>query len=303
MIRSISVSPWWAEGKMLRGELTFEEIVDRTADMGVDGIDMQEIYLGLSPHPDPARLRHLRSYSESRGLRVLSSWFYADTLGLAGLYSPEAAVAHIGRYLAIGASLGSRYIVLQNGEPAPGTDPSTARDTLLRVYEGIAPLAERAGVVIGFEAARSFSTFNSPQGALALVKDFGSPWITVTPDFEAWRRPTDGMPIVYVENPGATQQEPLPIEVFRDCLPYAPFVHGKFLEFDENGTDPNYPVDELMAAVREVGLEHDFLVEYEGWLPEVHPERDGETEVRKGVALLRSHLGTSSAVLAGEGAK
>lgn len=290
MIRTISVSPWWAEGKMLRGELTFEGIVDRTARMGVDGLDMQEIYLDLSPNPDPAHLRRLRSYTESRGLAISSSWFYANTLGVAGLYSVDVAVGHISRYLAIGASLGSRYVVLQNGEPAPGTDRAQGRDTLLRIYEQIAPVAEDFGVVIGLEAARSFSEYSSPQGTLALVKDFGSPWITVSPDFEAWRRPTEGMPIAYVENPGATQPEPLPIGVFRDCLPYAPFIHAKFLEFDETGTDPNYPVDELMAAVREAGTDHDFLVEYEGWLPEVHPERDPETEVRKGVQLLRSHL-------------
>lgn len=285
--RHISVSPWWAEGLMLRGSLTIEQIIDKSADMGIDGIDMQEIYLGLSPNPDPERIAHLRRYAASRSLDVSSCWFYADTLGVAGIHSVDVAVSHITRYLAIGAQFGSRYVVIQNGEPAPGVGERQARAMLREIYDRIAPVAIDHNITIGFEAARSFSLFNSPQGALELVKQFGSPALTVVPDFEAWRIPTEGMPVSYVENPGAVQPEPLDLSVFTDCLPYAPFVHAKLLEFDSEGNDPNYPVDELMRAVREHDQPHDILVEYEGWLPDVHPERDAEQEARKGVELIR----------------
>ena len=90
--------------------------------------------------------------------------------------------------------------------------------------------------------------------------------------------------------PGVERREGLPVEVFADCLPYSPFVHAKFLEFDDSGTDPNIPVDEMFAAVRAAGGDHVFCVEYEGWIPDLFPERDALAETAKAVALLRRQL-------------
>lgn len=91
----------------------------------------------------------------------------------------------------------------------------------------------------------------------------------------------------YAEDPGARQAPPLSVQDFVDCLPYSRYVHAKFLEFDEDGDDRNFPIAELLAAVRDDPDTHDLPVEYEGWLPEVDPELDPETEAAKAVALVR----------------
>lgn len=288
MIGEISVCPWWAEGEMLRGRLTIEDIIDRTAAMGVEAIDVQEIYLGLSPNPDPSRMRQIRLRIAARGLNVSSCWFDSHLLALAGLYSVDSVVEHLTRYLAIAESFNAKYLVVQNGEPAPGVTSAEARGQLMAVYERVAPLAEDHGITLCIEAARSFSEFQSPLGALALIRDLDSPSVRLAPDFEAWRIPQDYMPSAYIGHDGPTH-EPLSIDAFRECLPYAPYVHAKLMEFDDNGTDPNYPVDDLMRETQGSPLQHDVLLEYEGWVPEVFPDRDAETETRKGVELIRSY--------------
>lgn len=273
-LRDVSLNPWWAEGLMLRDGMSVEAVLDATAAMGVGWYDVQEAFLGLSPHPDPVALARLRRAATASGVQVLSSWFYADVLGVTALTSVDTVVEHLRRYLVIAAGLESRYLVIQNGEPGPGVDVAQARAALLRVYEGIADDAEELGVTVCMEAARAASPFNSPSGALSLVEEFDSPWITVAPDFEAWRVVSTRLPSGYVENPGMSAPDPLTVEDFARCLPRAPFVHAKFLEPDDRGEDPNYPARELLELVRQDRAPHDVSVEYEGWLPEVHPDRD-----------------------------
>jgi hypothetical protein len=101
------------------------------------------------------------------------------------------------------------------------------------------------------------------------------------------------MPTQYAENPDAPQAKPCSLAVFEACLPYAPYTHAKFLEFTEDGEEPNYPIHELMALALADSRDHDFLIEYEGWLPEVHPERDEIRETTRAVALMRRLLGDS----------
>ena len=287
----ISLNPWWAESLLLGHGMTVEEIFERSAALGIDGVDIQESYLGLDPYPDPLRIRALRRTLAGLHLEAISCWFYCDLLGGARVASVDAVIEVVRRYLAIAAELSSRYLVLANGHTPPGRRPEAGRDTLMRIYEGIAPGADDADVVVCFEAARAGSRFNSPKGALTLVKEFGHPRLQMAPDFEAWRRPSQAMPASYAENPGARQALPLSVEDFRECLPYSPYVHAKFLEFDQDGDDHNFPTADLLAAVRDDDYAHDLSVEYEGWLPEVHPERDPEIETAKAVALVRRLAG------------
>jgi hypothetical protein len=294
MIGQISLNPWWAEGLMLREGLAVERLIERTAAAGAEGIDMQEAYLGLSPHPDPAVVRRLRSSVAASGLVVTSCWFYADVLGVAGLYSIDVAVAHVERYLAITELFESRFMVIQNGSPPPGMSVAAGKDVLLRFYDRIAPLAPAHGVIVAFEAARGGTPFNSPDGATALVREFGSEWLTVAPDFEAWRLPNASMPSHYAENPELTQADPLELGVLRDCLPWSPFIHVKFLEPQLDGSDPNYPIAELLGIVLEGEREHVLSVEYEGWLPEIHPELDAEAQASLALAAVKRFRETSA---------
>jgi sugar phosphate isomerase/epimerase len=290
MSSTIALNTWSLEGKVLRGEMSLADVVEATAAMGVQGIDINEMYMGFNPNPDPALLRSIRRLCESFGLKITSCWFWGDLLAAVTMESLDAAVAHITRYLAVMETLRSSSLTISNGSLPPGVAVEEARSILRRLYERLGPIAEDHGVVIGFEAARAGTPFNSPQGALELVKEFDSPFLTLTPDFESWRRPTEKMPMRYAEDPDSVQAEPLAIHVFADCLPYSPFIHAKFLEFDETGTDPNYPLDEMFAAVRAGGRDHVFTIEYEGWIPDIHPERDAATETRKAIDLIRKQL-------------
>ena len=50
-----------------------------------------------------------------------------------------------------------------------------------------------------------------------------------------------------------------------------------------------------MARVRRAaGTDHVFCVEYEGWIPDLFPERDPLVETKKAVALLRRQLPTAA---------
>lgn len=288
MIRHVSLSPWWAEGEILSGRMDVEEVFEATARMGVTAVDIQEAFLDLSPHPDPRTVHKLRSALARTGLAALSCWFYSDVLGAVAATSIDATACHLERYLAITAQFGARYLVIQNGEPPAEVTHQRARSNLLAIYDRIAPFAEECGVVVGMEAARAASAFNSPLGALDVVDQFDSPWVTLVPDFEAWRLPSESLPNVYVENPQMKQPDPLDASDFERCLVRAPLVHAKFLQVGPDGSDANYPGHELLALVRDDPGEHDISVEYEGWLPEILPQQDPLRAAQAAVAFVRS---------------
>jgi hypothetical protein len=267
--------------------MKFPDLVEAIAALGADGIDVNEIYMGLSPNPDPSVLRSSRRLCESFGLRITSCWFWADMLAAVTMESFESALAHATRYLAIAEILHAPCITITNGHLPPGLEATAAHSILMRLYEQLLPRAEDHGVMIGLEAGRAGTPFNSPQGVLSIVNAFESRFLTVTPDFESWRRPTQKMGARYIQDSEAPKGEPLSVEVFREVLPYSPYIHAKFLEFDESGTDPNYPIDDIFAAVRAEGGDHTFTIEYEGWIPDIHPERDSRVETAKAIALIR----------------
>jgi hypothetical protein len=292
MANTIALNPWSVEGLILRGELTVPEMIEWAAKTGFDAIDLGESWMGLSPNPDPARLRDIRSRTRDLGLSVSSCWFWSDLLAATTILgSPDRAMDHVRRYLAIAEAVGATYVTLQNGVVPPGITTAQARAVLLDLYAQIAPAAADHGVVVGFEAARPTSEFNSPQGALDLVREFDSELITVTPDFESWRRPRPGMPpLSYPENPGRQLDEPLDVSVFVDCLAHAPLIHAKFLEFDEDGEDPNIPAIALLDALRADDNDHVICVEYEGWIPDLFPDREPRRETGKALDLIRRRL-------------
>jgi hypothetical protein len=289
MRRKLSLNPWWAEGMFIKRQITFPQIIEAIAEMEVDGLDMNDIYLQDGPNPDPRLIRQARRLCAAAGLEIMSCWYYTDLAGAAILGSPEAAVAHVARLLAVTETLGSKFLVISNGNLPKGTSAPVARSMLMKVYDGLIPLAEEHDIVIGLHAGRARTPFTSPGGALELVKEVGSRYLTVTPDFEAWRRPAAGMPVRYTDNPNLVQDTPLDVGVFQQCLPHAPVIHAKFLDV-ASGDEPNYPLDELFAAINGDSAPHNICIEYEGWIPEVHPERDPVAETRTCVEIVRRRL-------------
>ena len=149
-------------------------------------------------------------------------------------------------------------------------------------------MAEQHDVIIGIDGG--LAGFCSPRTALRLVQKLGSDYLTVTPDFEAWRTPTKAIPGLFIETPDVEKTEGLPLAVFKECLPYAPLIHAKFLAFDEHDEEPNFPVAEMMSLVRKSSREHTFVVEYEGWIPDINPHLDPISETKKGIRLLTRYL-------------
>ena len=292
MIRDIVLNPWWGEGLMLQRKADVRDLIETSAKIGADGIDMQEGYLCCSPNPDLLKIHEYRNIARANGLKINSCWFYTDTLGAVRASSLQKTVDYLKRDLLITAMFESPYLVIQHGEPGKNQSYEDAKDTLFRVYDELVPLAEQYQVKVCFEAARILSPFNSPEGALALIREYDSHWITLTPDFEAWRKKNESMTSSYVENPGMTQPDPLPISVMEKCLPNSRYVHAKFLYFDENGEEPNYPERELLQIIENYEKPVDLCIEYEGWLPEIHPELAPAAEVKKAfdlVASIRGH--------------
>ena len=176
------------------------------------------------------------------------------------------------------------------GGLVPGMKFEEGYELLIKVLKNIIPTAEEYNVFIGLESART-SGFSSPQLALKLVKSIGSDFLTVTPDFEAWRIPTEDIPGFHVESPGIETTESLSIDIFKECLPYAPLMHAKFLAFDEKGEDPNFPIAEMMSLIKQSNREHILSIEYEGWIPDINPHLDPIVETKKCITLLNRYLG------------
>ena len=55
--------------------------------------------------------------------------------------------------------------------------------------------------------------------------------------------------------------------------------------------EPNYPIAEMMSMVKHSNREHTFVIEYEGWIPDINPHLDPGMETKKGIDLLKRYLG------------
>ena len=57
----------------------------------------------------------------------------------------------------------------------------------------------------------------------------------------------------------------------------------------ENGEEPHFPIPEVMDAINNSSIDHLLCLEYEGWIPDVVPERDSYEETRKCVEMVRRY--------------
>jgi len=46
----------------------------------------------------------------------------------------------------------------------------------------------------------------------------------------------------------------------------------------------------MMSLVKKSNREHTFVIEYEGWIPDINPHLDPATETKKGIDLLKRYL-------------
>ena len=291
MKTTISVGMWSLKQYSLKGTKTFDEILETVAEINPDkNIDLMEDYVPCHPHTDMLELIKLKKRIESFGLTINSNWFYTDLIGKVHIESFEKVVNDLKEYIIVVATLGAKFMNTPLDCPLlPGMKYEEGYELVLKIYEEIIPLAEEYNVILGIDGG--LPGFCSPRTALKLVKDLGSDFLTVTPDFEAWRTPSEDIPGLFVETSDSEKTEGLPIEVFEECLPYSPLMHAKFLTFDKKGDEPNFPISEMMSLVKKSKREHTFVIEYEGWIPDINPHLDPAIETKKGIDLLKRYLG------------
>ena len=290
MKTTISLSNWSFKQFSIKGTKTFDEVLEINTELGINSVCLMEDHIPCHPHTDLYKLLQLKKKIANLGLTINSCWFYSDYIGGSYASSLERVVDDTKEYLAVTAALDAKFMTGPVGVGVPGMKLEEGYNLLLNFFEKIIPTAEEYGVTIGLESART-SGLKTPQIALKLVKALNSDYLTVTPDFEAWRIPTEDIPSGHVEIPGMKATEPISIDVFEECLPYAPLIHVKLLTFDERGEEPNFPIAEMMSLIKRSNREHTLTIEYEGWIPEINPHLDPVVETKKGIALLKRYLG------------
>lgn len=289
MQHSLAVSVWSLQRLTLTSGTPLDTLMGIIADMGVDQIEINEDYLRLPPYDTPHGHRSLRKAAAEHGLSIASIWFYTDLIGASTLTGVDAVADQLKDYLAIATLVGSPRITIPIGEGPPGLSYERGYGILTDLFAGILPAADDYGVDIGLEVGRTIGRYQTPEGALKLIADLSSDRLKVVPDFEAWRHETPDLPLTHVEST-SLPTEPASIDLFRRCLPHASLIHAKLLRLDEAGNEPHFPLDDLMAAVKESGQAHILDIEFEGWIPDIDPDRDCIVETRRCVDLLKSHL-------------
>jgi Xylose isomerase-like TIM barrel len=286
----ISLSSWSLEGLTLARGTTFDELLPVLAGFGLSYVDILEYYNDFDPRPSLHDLNQRRKRATSYGIEFLTCWFRANSVRASRLQSHAEMVARLNEYLAVTAQMGCAYMTSHLGSPAPGMSEEEGREVLLRLFEAVVPTAEEYGVVIALEVAHAHAPYDSPRGALSLIREIDSEHLRLCPDWECWRRPSAYIPAKMYDARPMDRQVPLSLAAYEECLPWAPLVHAKMLEFDKSGDEPNIPVRELLTLLKSRGRSHDVTIEYEGWIPDLHPERDILEETEKAVRLVRQHF-------------
>ncbi|MCU6732325.1 sugar phosphate isomerase/epimerase family protein [Diplocloster agilis] len=276
MVGTIGINTLCIEKFTLTQNLPNYKAFELIRTMGAEGVDLLEDYMEPHPHPNLYHLRELKKLIHSYGMFVNSTWFYTDPLRACYVSDRKKVMDDIKEYIAITGFLGSHFLMLPPGDPAPGMSDREAQEAFIRFYEELLPVAEEYEVIIGMEVGRMHSPLSSPKGALQIVKQMKSKYLTVCPDWEAWRiHSGNGIPDYYAEAPDVLRDPACSVETFIECLEYAPFIHAKVYEYDEErDIDPNYPLAEMLDAVRNSPYVHHMSMEYEGWTPEIYPDRD-----------------------------
>lgn len=272
----IAINPWSIEPRVLTGQETFEETVERIAKMGIKLYDLEEYYLGFNPHANLYKLHQMKKFLNSFELSIAACYYETQLFNACELFTHERVAETMGEYIAIAAELESPYIVILNGYLMDGMSAEYAHGSLLKAYEMIVKIAESYNVQICIEGWIPDDPLRSIENCLSLVKEFDSKYIRLCPDFNSFR-----------VKEGVTPES---LDVLKKSLPYVPYVHAKFLSFDETGTDPGLPMDEMMSIFTSDSVGRDYNIEYEGW---VYSDRLGEDPwiaVEKGVSLLQRYL-------------
>lgn len=291
----LSVNPIaFINDDLKEGDRFLHSVFEKVCGVGAKSIVLMEEFYEVQPHINLYKANELKKVMGQYDLRADACWYYTDPLRAAYVSSKECVIEQLKEYVCNTAYMGAKYLLLPPGEPSPDrTGWRESQDELQALYEKVLPVCEENQVVLCMEAGRNLSPLSSPKGSLEIVKRVGSPFLQVAPNGESWRIPTPDLPSGHCEAPDTGPQEPETIELFRELLPYSPFICGKFFDYDPiTDTDPTQPVEAWCEALRESSRQHIITVIYEGFIPEAYPERDPEEKVRQLYQMLKRRLDT-----------
>jgi hypothetical protein len=286
MKSKIGISTWSLQQLSYTQGKTIDDLISIVADMGVDGIDICEEYIPCHPDVNLVELRRIRKLAEKNNLQIGASWFCSEILSGIHASSEERVLEVFKKNIAIASEMGAKFICIPMLLNVPGQTIPEATATFIRFLEKVLPYAEKYDMPIAHEIPRQYT----PQIALDINKALQSKYYTICPDLETWRLDTEDLPLgAHCENINAGKPEPEPIESFLACLPYSPYVHFKLLSLDEQGEEPHFPIQAMMEGINNSDLEHYLCIEYEGWIPDIHPDRDPIKETGRCVELIRRY--------------
>lgn len=284
MKSQISVSTWSLQQLTYTENATVFDMIDKVKEMGADAIDICEEYIPCHPQPELVKMEEIRERVEKAGLEMGAVWFCTEVQRAAAASDMDTVVEIYKKNIQIAKALGAAFVCI----PAlfdRRKDPEENLETYRRFFERILPYAEKHGMPLSHECARK--GLNAM--ILRLVKEFNSKYYSICPDLEAWRFDTPDLPLMpHAEDPEAGIMEPEPIGLFRECVEYAPYIHFKLLKM-ENGEEPHFPIPEIMDAINQSSIDHLLCLEYEGWIPDVVPERNAYAETKKCLDMMRRY--------------
>jgi hypothetical protein len=285
MNSTIGVSTWSLQPLTYKYNKQLPELIETIAGMGVDGLDLYDEYLPVYPDTNLYKLNEIKKMADAVKLPVTGTWFFNDLLGSYYAVSLDVTVENTRRFLAVTASLGAPYMSVPFLLNVPGLSTDEAFTAYCKIFEKLLPTAEEYKVHMAAETARQYT----PGLALKLQKYLDSPYFTICPDLEAWRLETEDIPLVHQENADGPPSKPEPLSIFNECLPYSPYIHFKLLVLDETGEEPHFPIAQIMDMINKSPIKHHLCIEYEGWIPDLRPERDAVGETKRCVELIRRY--------------
>ena len=172
----------WAFGVYAERPLPFDQVLDRVAELGFDGLE----YAALAPHPDAdeARRAGFADAFADRGLAVSAVVADFGTEGFLTVAEPSAYLAALDRNLELCRALGTRLLVVNTVDP-PETPYEVglplARERLVETWHEAARRATDAGVTLAWEFEPCWA-FNEPEQVIEIAHELAGPGFGVLYD-------------------------------------------------------------------------------------------------------------------------
>ena len=286
MKSTLGVSTWSLQQLTYTQGADLKDIIRMAAEIGAEGIDICEEYIPCHPQPDLVKMREIREFVEENNLKTGPCWFNTEIGSAIKADSEERALEVYKKNIIIAKEMGAEFICIPMLPNLGETTYEQRREQFIHFFEKLLPFAEKYDMPVSHECARE----KGNGMALEIARYLNSRYYTICPDLEAWRIDTPDLPLgAHCEDPSAGKPTPEPIELFEECLPYSPYIHFKLLSLDENGEEPHFPIPQMMEMINNSPIDHYLCVEYEGWIPDIHPERDSLAETKRCIELIRRY--------------